>query len=224
MKRHTGSRRRVERRAVRSRRESREDETERLRRRRRRRTVSESRDMRQTNEREILRLREGEEIRDGEGEETGDGDGEGEEKENSRARTRKKKRRARIETGQRKGKTGLKTENRKGEDRRPDRKSTVQSGPVCAGLWSGYVVAEGTPVREREHEHRLPCCGIGFGWFLFIIGFFLAGIPWYVGAFFLICCKRSVDQREKPGYVACTIAAVLAIIAVIFGVTRIHDD
>uniref|UniRef100_A0A7C9DLM6 60S ribosomal protein L18a-like protein n=1 Tax=Opuntia streptacantha TaxID=393608 RepID=A0A7C9DLM6_OPUST len=88
----------------------------------------------------------------------------------------------------------------------------------------GYVVAEGTPVREREHEHRLPCCGIGFGWFLFIIGFFLAGIPWYVGAFFLICCKRSVDQREKPGYVACTIAAVLAIIAVIFGVTRIHDD
>ncbi|XWS16820.1 hypothetical protein CRYUN_Cryun33cG0013300 [Craigia yunnanensis] len=26
----------------------------------------------------------------------------------------------------------------------------------------GYAVAEGTPVRER----RLPCCGIGVGWFL----------------------------------------------------------
>ncbi|TYH92434.1 hypothetical protein ES332_A13G182200v1 [Gossypium tomentosum] len=26
----------------------------------------------------------------------------------------------------------------------------------------GYAVAEGRPVRER----RLPCCGIGFGWFL----------------------------------------------------------
>lgn len=26
----------------------------------------------------------------------------------------------------------------------------------------GYAVAEGTPVRER----RLPCCGIGLGWFL----------------------------------------------------------
>lgn len=27
---------------------------------------------------------------------------------------------------------------------------------------SGYAVVEGLPVRER----RLPCCGIGFGWFL----------------------------------------------------------
>lgn len=88
----------------------------------------------------------------------------------------------------------------------------------------GYVVAEGTPVRDREREHRLPCCGIGYGWFLFIIGFFLAGIPWYVGAFFLIFCKRSVDLREKPGYVACTIATVLAIIAIIFGATKLADD
>ncbi|KAL6201971.1 hypothetical protein ACLB2K_025683 [Fragaria x ananassa] len=41
----------------------------------------------------------------------------------------------------------------------------------------GYAVAEGRPVRER----RLPCCGLGLGWCLFIIGFFLAAIPWYVG-------------------------------------------
>ncbi|XP_057508083.1 60S ribosomal protein L18a-like protein [Actinidia eriantha] len=79
----------------------------------------------------------------------------------------------------------------------------------------GYAVAEGRPVREG----RLPCCGIGFGWFLFIIGFFLAAIPWYVGAIILLCV-RSVDYREKPGYIACTIAAVLAAIAVIFGVTK----
>lgn len=38
----------------------------------------------------------------------------------------------------------------------------------------------------------------------FIIGFFLAAIPWYVAAFILLCVR--VDQREKPGYVACTIA------------------
>lgn len=38
----------------------------------------------------------------------------------------------------------------------------------------------------------------------FIIGFFFAGIPWYVGAFVLLC--TIVDHREKPGYVACTIA------------------
>nr|CAB3475590.1 unnamed protein product [Digitaria exilis] len=63
----------------------------------------------------------------------------------------------------------------------------------------------------------LPCCGIGFGWFLFVIGFFLGAIPWYVGAILLWCSR--VDHREKPGYVACTVAAVLATIAVIIGAT-----
>ncbi|XP_057540300.1 60S ribosomal protein L18a-like protein [Amaranthus tricolor] len=82
----------------------------------------------------------------------------------------------------------------------------------------GYAVVEGMPMGE----HRLPCCGIGCGWFLFIIGFFLAGIPWYFAAILLICC-RNVEPREKPGYVACTIAAVLAIIATIFGVSKLND-
>ncbi|KAL6529779.1 hypothetical protein OROGR_015402 [Orobanche gracilis] len=54
---------------------------------------------------------------------------------------------------------------------------------------------------------------------LFIIGFFLAAIPWYVAALLLLCSR--IDPREKPGYVASTIAAVLASIAVIFGLTRI---
>ncbi|KAJ4726554.1 60S ribosomal protein L18a-like protein [Melia azedarach] len=82
----------------------------------------------------------------------------------------------------------------------------------------GYAVAEGRPVRER----RLPCCGIGLGWFLFIIGFFLGAIPWYVGLFVLLCAR--IDHREKPGYIACTIAAVLATIAIILGVTKGADD
>lgn len=69
----------------------------------------------------------------------------------------------------------------------------------------GYVVAEGTPVRE----HRLPCCGIGLGWFLFVFGFFLAAIPWYIGAFILLCVR--VDYREKPGLVACTLAVSFVI-------------
>ncbi|KAI3769396.1 hypothetical protein L6452_00498 [Arctium lappa] len=80
----------------------------------------------------------------------------------------------------------------------------------------GYAIAEGRPVRER----RLPCCGIGIGWLLFIIGFFLAAIPWYIGAFILICARY--DHREKPGYIACLIAAIIVTIAVIFGVT--NDD
>ncbi|CAI9783445.1 unnamed protein product [Fraxinus pennsylvanica] len=78
----------------------------------------------------------------------------------------------------------------------------------------GYAVAEGQPFRE----HRLPCCGIGIGWFLFIIGFVLGAIPWYIGAFILLCVR--VDYREKPGLVVCTLAATLAILAVILGVTK----
>ncbi|KAJ8626813.1 hypothetical protein MRB53_020120 [Persea americana] len=80
--------------------------------------------------------------------------------------------------------------------------------------YQAVPVAEGTPVRER----RLPCCGIGMGWFLFIIGFFLAAIPWYVGAFIILCSR--VDYREKPGFVACTIAAVLAAIVIVVGATK----
>ncbi|XP_062087216.1 large ribosomal subunit protein eL20z isoform X2 [Humulus lupulus] len=83
----------------------------------------------------------------------------------------------------------------------------------------GYAVAEGRPVRER----RLPCCGMGLGWFLFIIGFFLAGIPWYAGAVLYICSRR-MDYREKPGYIACIVAAILATLAIVFGVTKGADD
>ncbi|XP_039166754.1 uncharacterized protein LOC108957040 [Eucalyptus grandis] len=82
----------------------------------------------------------------------------------------------------------------------------------------GYAVAEGRPVRES----RLPCCGIGVGWFLFILGFFLGAIPWYIGLLLLVCGR--IDYREKPGYIASTIAAILATIAIVLGVTREADD
>ncbi|WMV40925.1 hypothetical protein MTR67_034310, partial [Solanum verrucosum] len=99
----------------------------------------------------------------------------------------------------------------------------------------GYIVAEGRPIRE----HRLPCCGMGIGWFLFIIGFFLGAIPWYIGAFLLLCAR--LDYREKPRFIACTLAvslfiscninsfilfyfifdlATLALVAVTLGVTK----
>ncbi|KAG5117645.1 hypothetical protein JHK84_043758 [Glycine max] len=81
-----------------------------------------------------------------------------------------------------------------------------------------YAVAEGRPVRERH----LGCCGLGCGWCLFILGFFLAGIPWYVGAIIMLCSR--VDYREKPGYIACVVAAVLGTIAIILGVTKGVDD
>ncbi|KAJ6818851.1 60S ribosomal protein L18a-like protein [Iris pallida] len=104
--------------------------------------------------------------------------------------------------------------------------------PGAAGAYYAYgyqaapgyaAVVEGRPIREPGSRPRLPCCGIGVGWFLFIVGFFCAAIPWYFGAFILLCVRR-FDHREKPGYVACTIAAVIAAIAILIGVTNGDDD
>lgn len=39
----------------------------------------------------------------------------------------------------------------------------------------------------------------------FIIGFFLATVPWYVGAIILLCTRNRMDPREKPGFYACTV-------------------
>ncbi|XP_037474400.1 60S ribosomal protein L18a-like protein [Triticum dicoccoides] len=87
-------------------------------------------------------------------------------------------------------------------------------GPVVQGR-----PVEGRPMRMR----RLPCCGLGMGWLLFIAGFFFAAIPWYIGAFILICV-RVHDHREKPGYVACTVAAIIAAIVIPLGVTKGTDS
>ncbi|RXH86413.1 hypothetical protein DVH24_017466 [Malus domestica] len=82
---------------------------------------------------------------------------------------------------------------------------------------TGYAVVEGRPVRER----RLPCCGIGIGW-LFGFPSSVVGqhqpVPSWLR--FLSWRHPLVDYREKPGYVACTIAAILAVIAITLGVTN----
>ncbi|GMJ10039.1 hypothetical protein like AT1G17080 [Hibiscus trionum] len=78
-------------------------------------------------------------------------------------------------------------------------------------LLSGYAIADGTSERDD-----LPCCGIGVGWFLFIIGFFLGAFPWYIGLIVLACSR--IDYREKPGYIACSIGAFLATIALFVGI------
>ncbi|XP_055802470.1 60S ribosomal protein L18a-like protein [Solanum dulcamara] len=80
----------------------------------------------------------------------------------------------------------------------------------------GYIAPD--PEGRPERQHRLPCCGIGVGWFMFIIGFLLAGIPWYLAAFVLLCAQ--IDPREKPGYIASTIAAVLATFVLVFGLSK----
>ncbi|CAL4963144.1 unnamed protein product [Urochloa decumbens] len=78
------------------------------------------------------------------------------------------------------------------------------------------VFVEGVPVREAP----LPFCGLGIGWFLFLLGFFLAAIPWYAGAFLLFFI--ALDHREKPGLIACTIAGIFALVPFILNGIRMH--
>ncbi|KAJ6853614.1 60S ribosomal protein L18a-like protein isoform X2 [Iris pallida] len=80
-----------------------------------------------------------------------------------------------------------------------------QAHPSCA-----VVVEQGIPVSEPD---RLPLCGIGIGWALFLSGFFLAAVPWYVGAFILLFVR--LDFREQPGLVACAVAAALVTVPVL---------
>lgn len=86
--------------------------------------------------------------------------------------------------------------------------------PYYTHGYQAIPVVEGRPIRER----RLPCCGLGIGWFLFITGFFFAAIPWYAGSIILLCSR--LDYREKPGFVACLIAAIISLIVVPVGVTK----
>ncbi|PWA75976.1 hypothetical protein CTI12_AA228830 [Artemisia annua] len=84
----------------------------------------------------------------------------------------------------------------------------------------GIVIAPGAPVLVGHR--RLPCCGCGIGWFLFFVGFLFGALPWYIGAFILLCVR--VDYREKPGLLACTIGAILVLIAVSLSVERVKYD
>ncbi|KAJ7539184.1 hypothetical protein O6H91_11G080000 [Diphasiastrum complanatum] len=72
--------------------------------------------------------------------------------------------------------------------------------------------AEGRPAqRPFQHWDRLPFCGLGVGWFLFILGFVCISLSWWIGAFIFFCLKH--DPRERVGLAACTIAAIIALIA-----------
>jgi len=84
------------------------------------------------------------------------------------------------------------------------------------GTVQQQIFVEGVPVQEPT----LPFCGIGIGWFLFLLGFFLAAIPWYAGAFLLFFV--ALDHREKPGLIACTIVGIFALVPLILNGIRMH--
>ncbi|XP_042394935.1 60S ribosomal protein L18a-like protein [Zingiber officinale] len=79
-------------------------------------------------------------------------------------------------------------------------------------------VVDGIPMNARVPP--LPFCGIGVGWALFVVGFLFASIPWYVGAFILLFVAQ--DHREKPGLIACSIAAGLTILSLLLNAFNFH--
>ncbi|XP_042390181.1 60S ribosomal protein L18a-like protein [Zingiber officinale] len=79
-------------------------------------------------------------------------------------------------------------------------------------------VVDGIPMNARVPP--LPFCGIGVGWVLFVVGFLFASIPWYVGAFILLFVAQ--DHREKPGLIACSIAAGLTILSLLLNAFNFH--
>ncbi|KAG0556865.1 hypothetical protein KC19_11G085000 [Ceratodon purpureus] len=78
-----------------------------------------------------------------------------------------------------------------------------------------YQVAHGPGPGVQTFNHHyevifhrpLPFCGLGFGWFLFITGFFFAVFPWVIGAGIFLFLKH--DYRERTGLMACTIATLV---------------
>jgi hypothetical protein len=73
-------------------------------------------------------------------------------------------------------------------------------------------ISEGRPMLGGEYyqpEGKLPFCNLGFGWFLFILGFFSV-IPWYIGTIIYFCLAH--DYRERSGLMACCIAAIITAI------------
>ncbi|CAM6047148.1 unnamed protein product [Sphagnum compactum] len=63
------------------------------------------------------------------------------------------------------------------------------------------------------YDHRLPCCGCGFGWCSFLIGF-VVPFSWYYGTY-LFYTERYHDPRERPGLAACAIAALVLTVALV---------
>ncbi|WCJ32392.1 Ribosomal protein L18ae family [Euphorbia peplus] len=93
----------------------------------------------------------------------------------------------------------------------PQAVSVVNNVVVSPGAQYGHLPVTGYAVVEVKPP-SLPCCGIGVGWFMFIFGWFIA-ITWYAGAIVLLCSK--VDPRERPGYIGCSIMAIIMTILVI---------
>ncbi|CAL1373272.1 unnamed protein product [Linum trigynum] len=83
--------------------------------------------------------------------------------------------------------------------------------PVIAGHTTTAVII----------VERWTCCGMGYGWFLFVIGWIVCGIPWFVGFFILVFGRY--ERRERAGLLACaTFAVVVSVVAILQAIKGEH--
>jgi hypothetical protein len=73
---------------------------------------------------------------------------------------------------------------------------------ICCmmGLNFWIVVYQGFRGSVYYQTDLVACCFMN----RFILGFFIASIPWYVGAFIFFCL--TYDPRERSGFASCAIA------------------
>ncbi|WCJ39471.1 Ribosomal protein L18ae family [Euphorbia peplus] len=82
--------------------------------------------------------------------------------------------------------------------------------------------AEGEYIQIRDEEEPklgmfdkpLPCCGCGFGWFCFLLGFVFP-LLWYLATIFYFGKYYDKDPRERSGLAACAIAATFCTVAAV---------
>ncbi|GAU48413.1 hypothetical protein TSUD_99280 [Trifolium subterraneum] len=68
--------------------------------------------------------------------------------------------------------------------------------PDSGSADSATLPTHGSKVDEVVEVKRLGFFGFGYGWDLFILGFFLLGIPWLVGAAVVIAIILDSIERE----------------------------
>eukprot|EP01025_Chloroclados_australasicus_P045723 TRINITY_DN501_c0_g1_i1.p2 TRINITY_DN501_c0_g1~~TRINITY_DN501_c0_g1_i1.p2 ORF type:complete len:170 (-),score=7.07 TRINITY_DN501_c0_g1_i1:414-923(-) len=111
------------------------------------------------------------------------------------------------------------------ETEAPKVKATVTVVTQGTEQVSGYPVAppvsnptgfQGDPTlvayqTDVVYEQPMPC-GCGLMWTIFILGFLIGGwITWWIGVFVGISSIKR-DKREKPGFIANFVAAVIGTI------------
>lgn len=82
-------------------------------------------------------------------------------------------------------------------------------------VFGNYMSTSTTQSYVGLHQNGpLPCCGCGIGWWSFLMGFVFPFF-WYYGAFCFFAPQYRSELRERPGLIACVMAAFVNTMALV---------